>query len=177
LLIGFFGTHQVLLSLITELARICAVNSPLSHAESIDGQPSMRYTDPDGQVYTHSTVRAPEDGALVGSMTMTSTASTSDLLQPSTRTLPTMNLRTASHFNDNELVVMIISALGSGVRTVREVADLNRVTEGSLRNWLVRNGGPSWGQLKKLYPRTAPKEKKKRKAVPKTGEQQTKKKQ
>jgi hypothetical protein len=81
-----------------------------------------------------------------------------------------------TQFNDNELMVMIISALGSGVRTMREVADLNRVTAKSLEWWVEKNGRPSWGQLKKLYPRTAPKEKKKRKAVPKTGEQQTKKK-
>jgi hypothetical protein len=45
----------------------------------------------------------------------------------------------------------------------------------SLQKWVRINGRPGWKELKRLYPQTAPKEKKKRKAAAKTGEKQTKK--
>ena len=54
--------------------------------------------------------------------------------------------------------------------------EVYHVTEVSLKNWVRKNGRPGWKELKRLYPQTAPKEKKNRQAVPKTGEQQTKKK-
>jgi hypothetical protein len=73
-------------------------------------------------------------------------------------------------------MAMIISALESGVRTLRKFEEVYRVTENSLQSWVRRNGRPGWKRLKELYPRTAPKEKKKRKAAAKTGEEQTKKK-
>jgi hypothetical protein len=145
----------------------------------IDGQPSMRFTNPtNGLVFSHSTVRAPESMLVhwrAGSMTMTSSASALDLLQPSASTLRTMNLRTCSQIEDAELMAMIISALGSGVRSTRAFAEVYSATEGSLRSWVGRNGGPSWKELKKLHPLTAPKKNKKRKAAAKTGEKQTKK--
>jgi hypothetical protein len=129
----------------------------------IDGQPSMRYTDPDGQVYTHSTDRSPEENdeirALAGSMSdmmsMTSTTNTLALFQPSAFTLPTMNLRTCSQIDDNELMAMIISALESGVRSMSKFQKVHRVTGvRSLEHWVGQNGRPSWTELKNMHPLT-----------------------
>jgi hypothetical protein len=49
-------------------------------------------------------MKGEELGALPGSMTMTSAASTLDLLQPSARTSQTMHLRTCSQFDDAVLM-------------------------------------------------------------------------
>jgi hypothetical protein len=65
-------------------------------------------------------------------MAMTTTASTLALLQPSARTLQTMNLKTCSQFKDGELMDMIISALKSGVRSMREFGAVHSVTVPSL---------------------------------------------
>jgi hypothetical protein len=86
-----------------------------------------------------------------------------------------MNLRTCSQFEDNELMAMIISALGSGARSMRGFEEVHRVTVKSLECWVGKNGRPSWTELKELHGPPAPKKKKKRKAVAKTGEEQTKK--
>jgi hypothetical protein len=87
-----------------------------------------------------------------------------------------MNLRTCSQIDEDELMAMIISALESGVRTMSKFEKVHRVTVPSLRSWVGRNGRPSWTELQNRHPLTAPKKNKKRKAVAKTGEKQTKKK-
>jgi hypothetical protein len=87
-----------------------------------------------------------------------------------------MNLKTCGQFEDAVLMAMVISALESGVRTLGRSEEVYRVTAMSLQRWVRINGKPGWNGLKKLYPQTAPKEKKKRKAAAKTGEKQTKKK-
>jgi hypothetical protein len=88
-----------------------------------------------------------------------------------------MNLKTCNQFEDAVLMAMVISALESGVRTMGKFEEVYHVTEASLKNWVRYNGRPGWKELKRLYPQTAPKEKKKRKAAAKTGEKQTKEKQ
>jgi hypothetical protein len=91
-----------------------------------------------------------------------------------------MNLRTASQFKDGELMAMVTSALKLGVQSVREFAKAHSVTFGSLQRWVRHDGRPGWKRLKELHgptvTPTAPKKTtKKRKAVAKTGEKQTKK--
>jgi hypothetical protein len=153
--------------------------------KGIDGQPSMRFTNPaNGEVYTHSTVRAPEENveirAQVGSMTMTSIASTSmsALLQ---LPAPPRSSRTASQFKDGDLMAMITSALKLGVQSMREFAKAHSVTHSSLQHWVKLNGRPGWKRLQELHgptvTPTAPKNTaKKGKAVVKTGEEHTEKK-
>jgi hypothetical protein len=72
-------------------------------------------------------------------------------------------------------MAMVISALDSGVRSVRGSEEVHRVPVKSLECWVEKNGRPSWTELKELHGPPAPKKKKKRKAVAKTGEKQTKK--
>jgi len=144
-----------------------------------------------GQVYSIDTRRTEEVNAAfvaqVGSMTMTSIASTSmsALLQlpacTESLTSPTMHLRTAGQFKDGELMDKITSALKLGVQSLREFADAHSVTWQSLRSWIRNKGRPGWKRLKELHgptvTPTAPKKTtKKRKAVAKPGGKQKKKK-
>jgi hypothetical protein len=81
-----------------------------------------------------------------------------------------------SQFDDDTLMAMITCALESGVRSMKEFANVHSITYGSINMWLIRNGKPSWTELKELHGPTAPKKTtKKRKAAAKTGEKQTKK--
>jgi hypothetical protein len=68
-------------------------------------------------------------------------------LQPSAFTLPTMHLKTCAQFAENELMGMITSALDSGARYAREFAEVNSITESSLKTWLYSRG-LSWKELK-----------------------------
>jgi hypothetical protein len=96
---------------------------------------------------------------------MTSTTNTLALLQPSKKDMQTMNMRTCAHFDDEVLMAMITSALESGVRSMKEFANLHSITLPSLKHWVGQNGRPGWKELKNMHPLTACKKNKKRKAV------------